>query len=321
MKRLGILLCIILVLSAAGIFAEESVLIDFSQLVGTGENKMNEATMIDFGDKAGTSFTQEEKDRMQTSLAIEEWSIELAPSSKTIENTKLSYTKEAVVKESATKFGGETLMGIRVHFPVEPFNSWAIVKPPFAIPAYAKIDENDLHGDKFVGYGIVKNVGVVKTISIQLQCKNFPNHVGIIIKDQNNVEQTLHFGHLEYDGWKTLTWKNPNYIADVRARELKKYPLYPHQVPMRQFVGLIFYKDAVNPGGDFITYVKDVTMTYDLATMTLEEDVDDEGLWGIMNERETSKREAEFERLGNLQVLRYLEGLKMHQDEAPAATK
>jgi len=330
MKRFGLLLLLVLFSLGWTVFAEEAVLIDFAILTADTDDGQNEATIIDFSDKAGSSFTDEEKLAMRTSLAIENWSVVLASSSRTVENQRYSYTKEAPVKETSRKYAGETIMGVRVHFPDEPYNSWAMIKPPFEIPAYEKKDEADLYGDKFTGYGVVKNVGVIKSLSVNILGSNFPNGLGLILKDQNNQEQVVFVDYLDFDGWRTLTWENPNYIEEVRNREIQKFPLYPRTAPMRKLIGIVFYKDSTQSGGDFITYVKDITMTYDLAVLTLESDVDHEALWGILDQRETSRRTAEFERLGNIQVLQYLEKKKMHQESAitddeeaaaPAATE
>ncbi len=331
MKRFGILLSITLLFVAFSASAEESVLIDFSKLTADSEIGENTATLVDFSDKAGTSFSDEEKEHMKTSLAIKNWEVVLASSSRTVINQSLSYTKEAAVSEKAKRFANEKVVGIRIHFPEEPFNSWAIVKPPFEIPAYMRKtqinndgtlveDETDRLGTKFDGFGVVKNVGVIKSISVNVYGSNFPNGFGIVLKDQNNEEQTVFLGYLDFDGWKTITWNNPNYIAEVRNREVKKYPLYPRASPMRKLSGFTMYKDADSEGGDMITYIKDVSIVYDKAVLNVERDIDDEALWGILDKREQARRTAEFTKLGNIQVLRYLESQKMHKDEEASAT-
>jgi len=328
MKRIGILLILIFNVFATAI-AEESVLIDFTTLtadVDVGDRQENEATLISFADKAGTGYSDEEKQNMKISLALENWTIELASSSRTVENMSLSKIITAPVNDDATQYAGDNVMGIRIHFPDQPYNSWALVKPPFEIPAYEQkttysggeleLDEADVLRTKFDSYGVLKNVGTIKTLSINVYGSNYPNGMGVILKDQENNVQNLFIDYLEFDGWKTLTYQNPNYIQEVRNRELKQYPLYPKSTPMIKLVGIIFYKDAAQAGGDFITYVRDIVMTYDKAVLKLERDINEEALWGILNEREESRRNAEFSKLGNLQVLRYLETQKMHQ-EAP----
>lgn len=317
MKRVGCLLCIFLLIASFAVYAEESVLIDFSTLAADTDDGENSATLVDFSDKAGTSFTEEEKEYMKTSLSIGNpedpeqypgnWEVVLSSSSRTVNNQRYSMTRPAPVKEGATRFGGQPVLGVRIHFPTDPFNSWAVIQPPFEIPAYEGED-----GNQFVEYGVVKNVGVLKNVSINVLGKNFPNGLGIILEDQNNVEHNIFMGYLDFDGWRTLTWENPNYIQDVRDREIKKYPLYPRTSPMMKLKGLIVYKDAAQEGGDFISYFKDISITYDKAILDLESDIDDEALWNILSDREKARRQAEYVRLGNQQVLQYLEEQKMH---------
>ena len=314
MKRFGILLCLVLIMAVVPVFAEETVLIDFAQLAADRDDGENEATFIDFSDKAGASFTEEEKGYMKTSLSIANWEIQLASSANTVTNQRYSYVLPAPVRDGATRYAGETVMGARIHFPEEPYNSWAVIRPPFDIPAYERKDEQDLEGTKYDSFGVVKNVGVLKSVTVNVLGKNFPNGFGVILADQNHDEKNIFMSYLDFDGWKTITWNNPNYIDDVRDRELRKMPLYPKATPLYKLAGIVFYKDAAQEGGDFITYIKDITLTYDKAFLNLQTDIDDESLWGILSDREEARRNAEYEKLGNKQVLRYIEKQKMHSD-------
>ena len=314
MKRFGILLIIMLVAVSFSVSAVESVLIDFSTLTADMEDGNNSDTLVDFSSKAGVGYTDEEKELMMTSLAIGKWSVVLNSSARTVINQKLSRTMEAPVNADALQYGGETVMGIRVHFPEDPFNSYAIVQPPFEIPAYMQKDENDRSGSKFDGYGVVKNVGSIKNINVNVYGSNFTNGLGLIIKDENGKERNVFMSYLDFKGWRDLGWSNPSYIDDVRNRELKKFPLYPRTTPMRQLVGFIIYKDAAQEGGDVITYIKDVKITYDYAILPGVEDIDNEALWGILGEREESRRTAEWSKLGEMQVLRALEEKLLHRD-------
>ena len=325
MKRFGLILLTLLFTLSLPIFADTSVLLDFASLSPDTDFGENEATLVDFADQAGTGFTEEERNAMKTSLTLENWEVLLASSSRTVTNMRRSMTKAVLVNDDAAKFAGDTVLGIRIHFPEDPFNSYAIIKPPFEIPAYMTKtvlqsdgtlidDENDLAGSKFDGYGVIKNVGVIKSISVNVYGSNFPNGFGLVLKDQNNNEQQIFMNYLEFDGWRELVWNNPNYVTEVRDRELTKYPLYPKSEPMRKLIGLVFYKDAAQQGGDFITYVKDITITYDKALLETSRDINEEEVWGILGEREEARRTSEFSKLGNIQVLRYLEQQKMHQE-------
>jgi hypothetical protein len=316
-------------------FADRSVLIDFSELlpdvtVGAAtEANEHEATMIDFSEVAGASYDEEIKKRMKTSLAIENGYVKLASSARTVANQALSYTKEAQLKPTAKPFDGEEMagkfvMGVRIHFPLPNFNSYAIITPPFEIPAYqvatqlqgdTLVEVEGDEGTKFDQYGVVKNVGVLKSVEATVYGSNFPNGFGLILKDQDEKEMTIYLDHLQFDGWRKLVWNNPNYITEVRNREIRKFPLYPKSEPFIKLIGLILYRDSMQEGGDIVTYVKDIEITYDLALLETQRDINDEAIWGILTARQEARKRAELRRVGDMQVLRSLEKEKMHKEE------
>jgi hypothetical protein len=334
MRKLCILIAIGLILAGAA-FADKSVLIDFSKLAAdakVGDAKANNehtATMVDFSDVAGSSYDEAIRKAMKTSLAIENWYVQLASSSRTVGNQAMSYTKESKLKANAKTFDGEemankTVMGVRIHFPLPLYNSYALILPPFEIPAYS--NKTELRGDKvldvagdtgtkFDSFGVVKNVGILKSVEATLYGSNFPNGFGVVVKDQDGVEQTIFLDYLEFDGWRKLVWNNPNYITEVRNREVRKYPLYPKSEPFLKLVGLVFYRDSMQDGGDIVTYVKDIKITYDKALLESQRDINDEAIWGILTARQEARKAAEIKRLGNMQVLRTLEKQKMHKEE------
>ena len=333
MKRLFIFVVVGLLLGGTALFADESVLIDFTKLGAdqvVGANKTpseNGPTLIDYSPVAGASFSDDEKAAMKSSLALSNWQVTLASSARSVSNQSVTMTKEASTNPNAKQFNGEDvankkILGIRIHFPVEPYNSWAIIQPPFDIPAYADkdalqgsklvvADADKGKGEKFNGYGVVKNVGVLKSLSLTVYGANFPNGIGVVVSDQDGNEQTMFMDYLQFDGWRTLTWNNPNYIVDVRNRELRKFPLYPKGEPYMKLVGIVIYRDAAQEGGDFVTYLKDVKITYDKAIIATQRDINDEAIWGILQQRQEARRMAELKRLGNIQVLRFLEQQKM----------
>jgi hypothetical protein len=332
------------------VVADEAVLIDFDQLIvdytvpdeKIGEHPENQRTLVDFGGTAGASFTDEEKAMMKTSLAIKNWEVVLSSSSRTVINQEFSLIKQAEIREGAperpnlarpgtsTLAPGVNVMGIRVHFPAEMYHGWALIKPPFEIPAYQDVttmaddgtmtvaDEEKGKGRMFDNIGIVKNIGILKSVSVLAHGLNFPHKLSIILKDANNEEEEIMLGHLQFDGWRRLQWDNPNYVLEVRNRDLRAYPLYPKTSPMRKLVGIRIYRDGMHEGDDFIGYLKDICVVYDKAVLELNRDIIDEEVWGIVQQREEARRNAEMRRLGNIQVLRYLERQKMHKDEPPA---
>ena len=304
MKRIFILLVVALFFAGA-VFAEEAILIDFSLLTADGDNGQNQRTVMDYGQVAGGSFTQEQKDSMQTSLAIENWDVAFTSSSRTIASVSNTYTREAPSRQ------WDTVMGVRVHFPVENFYSKATIRPPFEIPAFEPMDDgsNGITGpSRFEeGFGVVKNVGTVRAVAINAYGLNFPHGLNVILVDQAGNEKTVFMGYLNFDGWAELTWNNPQYIFDVRNRELRLYPLYPNSTPFVKFAGLRVDRDADREGGDFIGYFKDVKIIYDKAVLDTDRDINDEELWNIIRDRETAKKNFEMERFGNAQIMRYLE--------------
>ncbi|MDR0389131.1 MAG: flagellar filament outer layer protein FlaA, partial [Spirochaetaceae bacterium] len=325
MKRIFILVAIAL-FTAGSLFADEAVLIDFSKLVAdivpNQDNvpTQNRVTMMDYSNVAGGSFTTEQKAVMKTSLAITNWDVVLASSSRTVENQIRSYTTEAPSKQYGT------VMGVRIHFPVEPFNSWARINPPCEIPAYEAAADVDVEGNirpvegdstsatglsRFEdGYGVVKNVGTIKSVAVNAYGLNFPHGLSACILDSTGREQTMFLGYLNYDGWGELRWDNPQYIQAVRNRELRIYPLYPTTTPFIKFNGFLIQRDAAKEGGDFVGYFKDVKVIYDRAVLDTDRDIDDEAIWGIIETRETEKKRWELSRFGAQQVLRYLESQK-----------
>ena len=88
------------------------------------------------------------------------------------------------------------------------------------------------------------------------------------------------------------------------------YPLYPKSSPYVKLGGILITRDASHEGGDFVTYVKDVKILYDRATLDPFTDIDDEAVWGIVKTKEDERKRFESMRFGNTQVLRYIEQLK-----------
>jgi hypothetical protein len=347
MRRQAFVIALALLLVGAfAVSADEAVLIDFSLLkadivpdqVDKAKLTENRATMIDFSGTAGASYTDAQKKEMRTSLAIENWDVILASSSRSNINQSLSMTKEALISKEAKQYPGQSVMGIRIHFPSAEFNSWARIAPPFTIPAFEKAVSVDDQGNiteskaapaageagrmtRFEGtidantkiktaFGVVKNVGVIKSVAIDVKGLNFPHGLSAVLLDSDGNEQVVFLGYLNFDGWKTLRWDNPGYVQDVRNRELRIFPLYPKTTPMVKFNGFVISRDAGAEGGDFVCYVKDVKLLYDKAVLEPVTDIDDEALWQIVTTKEDARKNIESKRFGSQQVLRYLEKMK-----------
>jgi hypothetical protein len=294
--------CILLLCPVAAVFAQQQdvtggpqVLLDFSNL---------EKTDVDFSKFPGAMA--EGFGELKVDMKIENWAVKLAPSSASPENRVLSYCRPVFSQKLESN-----VMGIRVHFPTAPFNSWAKIIPPFEIPFYEDAEGETGEGSKFINKGVLRNVGTVKSVSVRVVGRNYPHGFSISVKDEQDTVQEMFMGHLDFDGWRTLTWQNPNYITDVKQRDLVKKPLYPETMPSLKFDSFTVYRNGSQIGGDFVLYLKDVQMVYDLAILETERDINDEEVWGILQARKDAKRAAEVRRLGLLQLLRRQEEIKM----------
>jgi hypothetical protein len=286
----------------SAIFAQEQeieggpkVLIDFQNL---------EDTEVDFSKFPGG--IAEGITELKVDLSIDNWSVKLAPSSASAENRILSKCKPV----PSRKMNGD-VMGVRIHFPTAPFNSWAKIVPPFEIPLFEDAEGEEGEGTKFLNKGMLRNVGTIKTIAVRVTGRNFPHGLTISVKDDRDQYQEMYLGNLDFEGWRSLVWENPNYVDDVKQRDLRKNPLYPESMPSVKFDSFTIYRHGSHIGGDFVTYFKDVQLVYDLATIEVERDINDEAAWKILQKRRDAKRAAEVRRLGILQVLRSKEQVKM----------
>ena len=328
MKRFILFTAVLLIFGAAVGVAEQATLINFTQLVADypADDPVNHAsTVVDYSSVAGSSFTDEQKREMRTSLAIQNWEVTLNSSASNVVNLARSQVRPAPVREGerVSRYPGEVVLGVRVHFPTESNAAWALIEPPFEIPAYSDpkviADDGTISipdgeqgtGTQFDNFGVVKNVGVLRRLSAWVHGLNYPHGLSIILQDESGDNQEIFMGYLDFNGWRELVWENPNYISEVRDRELRPRPLYPQLAPMRKLIGIRVYRDASLIGGDFVTYIGEINVTYDEAVLELERDINDEAVWGILQAREQDRAEAELNRLGNIQVLRYLERQKM----------
>jgi len=335
MKKTLVLTASAMLLAGTLAFAEEKILIDFTQLSADtveddeGNPTENSRTLMDYSVAAGATFTEEQKSLMRTSLAIPNWEVVLNSSAQNVQAVSLSMVKAAPVKESANvPFAGKDVMGVRVMFPTWSNNANAKIVPPFEIQAYEKLSDLNADGSRSTeqtdeqkgkylfedGYGLVTNVGTLKSIAVTTMGMNFPHQLYVLLTDNDNVTRRYLMGNLFFDGWKELRWNNPEYISEVRTREIRVYPIYPRGLPFVKFTGFQVTRDAAHIGGDFIGYFKDVRVIYDKAVLTSDRDIADEDLWNIVGDREASKQNYEMTRFGEKQVDRFLEYSKYAQE-------
>lgn len=335
MKRTLFLTAAVMLLAGTFAFAKESTLIDFTLLDAdtvadeNGNPTENSRTVMDYSVAAGATFTSDQKSLMKTSLALPRWEVELNSSARNVEAIAYSQVVAAPVKDTAdVPFAGSNVMGVRVIFPTWNNNANARIVPPFEIQAYEPLSDADENGNRLQptdeqkgkylfeeGYGLVKNVGTLKSIAVTTMGMNYPHQLYVLLKDNDGVERRYLMGNLYFDGWKTLQWNNPDYISEVRTREIRVYPIYPRGLPFVKFCGFQVTRDASHIGDNFIGYFKDVKIIYDLAVLSADRDIDDEDLWGIIGKKEQARQNNEMSRFGNKQVNRFIEQEKMATEE------
>ncbi|MDR1324816.1 MAG: flagellar filament outer layer protein FlaA [Treponema sp.] len=357
MKRIFVFAVATLV-AVGSAFADEKSLIDFRLLAADIEEQevpgngvldadgnpvratkftQNSATLMDFANQAGALATDEQKAAMKTSLAIENWDVVFTSSARTLANKRLSYTREAPSAAGGVDGSETTVMGVRIHFPVEAYNSSAQIVPPFPIPGFDIVGDPETktpyapasrfkpveNGDRTAdgGKGIIYNVGTIKSVQAEVYGLNFPHKLSVILIDNFGNEKIIPMGTLNYEGWGKLTWNNPQYVDKVRNRELSLYPIYPQSQTFIRFGGFIVQKDAASPGGDYIGYFKEVRVVYDQAVLETDtpRDIDDETIWNIIEDRESTQNRTDMLQFGNNSVQQYLDNSRQAPENYPYA--
>ena len=118
-------------------------------------------------------------------------------------------------------------------------------------------------------------------------------------------------GSLYFNGWRQVRWENIEYLTDIRDRVLTREPLYPKMIPSIKLDSLGFYRSKDYQGGNFITYVKDVTIEYDVVVVEPEEDIDDEATWSLIKTETERKRALEEAKIKEIQELKELEARRV----------
>jgi hypothetical protein len=209
-------------------------------------------------------------------------------------------------------------LGVRVHFPSHTYNAYAVVRPPYNLPVFdvagkqliisyeGPVDKDNppkmemagggtiIANDQLIPTknGVLHNVGTIKYIKARVSGRNFHNGFAIRLRDQNEEVTEYFLGYLDYPGWRTLIWKNPNYITAVPQRDIFRIPLYPQERPYRIFDSVVFYRNGNDLGGDFVSYVWDIMVDYDLAVSPDEYeaiDINDDYYWKILRDINVSR--------------------------------
>ena len=320
------------------IAAVEAVLMDFNRLkadIPTSDPEDNSATLLGFDDlfvtSVGVSLSESEKETIQFSLAIPEWTILLNSSARSPYNIRYSDVREAVAQPSSAQFAGESSLGVRLTFPIGDVNAWALIEPPYRVPRTPTSTLQDGREVNYDGLGRLRNVGQIRSISLDTYGLNYPHKVSLLIEGTDGLVREYRMGTLQFEGWNTLTWENPAYAestptatengeesADQQTNQqvtARPTPLYPVNVPVIALRGIRIYKNALYPDRDFIGYFKTIRVDYDEAQLDSIGDIDNEEIWHILEEREDLLRQREFYRRGTQQFYESIQNRLRHKGE------
>ena len=288
MKKLfAVLASIFVAASAYGV--TNSTLIDFA-ITGNADN------LQPAGDDTNEAVS------VQQNLYNDNWVVWLNESARLTENRRNSYVTNVDSKGNNGAWEAGKVLGIRVHFPLQSWNSYALVKPAYQLEMYGGTD-----GTKYTdGKGVIHNVGEIKSISSWVYGRNYLVSYFVNLQNELGELKSYPMGTLYFSGWRQVKWENREYLANVRDRVLVRTPLYPRMIPSVKLDSLGFYRTKDTVGGDFIAYVKDVTMEYDVVVVDFEEDIDDEATWQLLkteNERKQAIENARIREAAELQQL------------------
>lgn len=164
------------------------------------------------------------------------------------------------------------------------------------------------------GRGAIDNVRNIKKISAVVCGRNYPHKLQVVLRDSNYNEKVYTIGDFNFTGWQRLEWENPNYITNIKDRDLKTAPTYPMLNRGWKVVALRIVKDIQHEGGDFIGYIKQIDIEYDKDVIENNLDIDDDAYWNIVSDYNDFMSDYNFSRLGEQMTLEYIEKQRMNQN-------
>lgn len=248
---------------------------------------------------------------------LENWKIVLNPSASTKETVKNS-----LAKNSPSQAHGNVL-GIRLLFKPWKNAFWAFVQKPFHFAhTYINgqfVSQDDNNQDNGFAVGMLANVGQIKNVRSWVYGLNYDYTYGVQISNELDKKTEYGLGSIYHDGWRRLAWVNKEYSDDPNDWTPIKNPLYPYSFPYVKFERLSFYKKEGNPDPNFIGYVRDVTMDFDLAIIREEQDINDEAIWQLLSKKAMEDKLAMSKLLAEqLLERRRVQQIKAANDEADA---
>lgn len=306
MKRL--LISSVIIFSIFNIFSREEILIDFSNL---------ENTLIDFTKDVDNGWGMSDaREDMNISLELKNWVAVVKKSSRIPVAINKTYVLDV---RKSINYPDQSVLGLRSYFPERNGHSHVEIIPPFEIPSYYDDPDNpDGMGTYFINKGIIRNVGILRKMSIRVLGNNFNYGLYVRVKNNKGEERDIYMGMLNFTGWRTLTWVNPNYEREKKERDLMRdsIPYYPDEFPFLKFVSLVIIRDQSERSGNFTAMFKDISVDFDEHFLRIDNfEHLQEDIFGIYNEELLSRAKLEMERVNKRIYFQWLENKKMHKTE------
>jgi|GEM_PF-1241366 len=303
---------IALIFLVAQIYPYEELLIDFNNL---------KDTMIDFSEVAGDVYTPDQKAMMKMDLSINNWLIRVNESSWTKAAREKTWVKAV---NNSLNYPGQDVLGVRVFFPERGANSYVTIKPPFLIPLYYDNKEDpDGFGNMFLNKGIVRNVGVIRRVAVRFCGNNFRYSLYVSLEDNYGMKKDVFIGYLDFVGWKTKSWINPNIDNELKVRQLKydRRPYYPDEMPSVRFVGFIIQRTHPELTGNFTTMIKDVSLEYDEAFLEVgNAEYKQEEIFNIYKDELIERAKVEMREVDRRIFLQWQENQRKHKEPGEEKT-
>ena len=271
-------------------------------------------TLIDFsilGDKNQLGGDDENLSKIAEGIHNENWLVELNSSANFVANRRMSYSKNIQINKSKIpSYVGDNLkdsvLGIRANFPFSKYDASVEIYPKTEFSFYAG------QNGKFYtrGKGVVQNVTLIKSIHVYVKGRNFPLDLYVNLENSDGDDKSYRIGNIDFENWRELIWNNPDYIANIKQRDLrdkKTNPVYPYlQNSLRlKSLKLVRRGDFTPIVTDSVFYVAWIKIVYDKASLNEggdDEEINDEENWGVYRDTLHTKFSTDVNNLKYLEV-------------------
>ncbi|MBN2441576.1 MAG: hypothetical protein JXJ04_09515 [Spirochaetales bacterium] len=119
--------------------------------------------------------------------------------------------------------------------------------------------------NKIDGYGLIRNIGALKSITIIARSNEDDEKISIILADEEEQDTLFFIEGFRENQWRSLVYNNPDYIRDVRNLNSREFSPGVSILPHLLFKGLVIYKPEKNKDQKVILLVQSIALNYDKA--------------------------------------------------------